>query len=40
VLKIILLATATTLAVAEISPVTARRWLDGQREAPTKVAAA
>jgi DNA-binding transcriptional regulator YdaS (Cro superfamily) len=25
---------------AEVSPVTARRWLNGQREIPTKVAAA
>jgi hypothetical protein len=25
---------------AEVSPVTARRWLNGQREIPTKVAGA
>jgi hypothetical protein len=25
---------------AEVSPVTARRWLNGQREIPTKVATA
>jgi len=27
-------------AMAQISPVTARRWLNGQREIPSKVAAA
>jgi transcriptional regulator with XRE-family HTH domain len=33
-------STAALAAMAQISPVTARRWLNGQREIPSKVAAA
>jgi transcriptional regulator with XRE-family HTH domain len=33
-------STAALAAMAQISPVTARRWLNGQREVPSKVAAA
>ena len=33
-------STAALALRAEVSPVTARRWLNGQREIPTKVAAA
>ena len=29
---------AALAAMAQISPVTARRWLNGQREIPSKVA--
>jgi hypothetical protein len=32
--------TAALAATAQVSPVTARRWLNGQREIPSKVAAA
>ena len=33
-------STSALAAMAQVSPVTARRWLNGQREIPTKVAAA
>ena len=33
-------STAALAATAQVSPVTARRWLNGQREIPSKVAAA
>jgi transcriptional regulator with XRE-family HTH domain len=32
-------STAALAAMAQVSPVTARRWLNGQREIPSKVAA-
>ena len=33
-------STAALAATAQVSPVTARRWLNGQRGIPSKVAAA
>ena len=33
-------STAAFAATAQVSPVTARRWMNGQREIPAKVAAA
>jgi hypothetical protein len=33
-------STAALAATAQVLPVTARRWLNGQREIPSKVAAA
>jgi transcriptional regulator with XRE-family HTH domain len=33
-------STTALAATAQVSPVTARRWLNGQREIPSKVVAA
>jgi hypothetical protein len=33
-------STAAFAATAQVSPVTARRWMNGQRQIPTRVAAA
>jgi transcriptional regulator with XRE-family HTH domain len=33
-------STAALAAMAQVSPITARRWLNGQREIPSKVSAA